>query len=611
MPRLTWSAVGERFYETGIDRGVLYVDNEIGVAWTGLISVTENSSGGEAKPYYLDGIKYLNLSAAEEFEATLNAFSSPSEFAQCDGVASIHNGLFATQQPRKSFGFSYRTRVGNDLDGSDHGYKIHLVYNALSEPSDNAYSTIGESAEPSIFSWQISTLPPGLTGYKPTAHFVIDSRRTPKGLMAHIEDLLYGSIANSPRLLPPQELLDLVKSEGPIIRTNLFTNPSFRNLVSYSTEIRRNLVPNPKFSIDLSKWRSGGSTLTHLTEQEWAISGYAARMVHTTGNPFSYMEDVVPSTPGQNISASVRARSDNGAYARVSILYRNAANSVIYTAHGNLKLLPSTSIEVLTVENVITPSDAVGFQIWVYGRLSDGSVPSDNSGLSIDFSEVIAEVSPAIGTYFDGDTVDNNGLFYEWTGAENASASRAIGYKPYGIGNNDPVFFRSWAEEDSTNNKILNVIVSPTNTSPGAPFLYMLPRIPANSGENITFSFEAESYGDVNDRGITLILYPVTSDGTLLSADATSVTKALTEDWSKYEITITAPDQTVSLAPYLYPSSLTWRKIIDGVRLRKFLVEKSSKAEPFFDGDTPDLAGYFYSWDGTPNASESVLRSWH
>lgn len=208
MARLTWNAFGERFYETGVDRGVLYVDG-IGVAWTGLISVSETPSGGEARPYYLDGIKFLNLSAAEEFEATLSALNSPSQFGPCDGMSSVSNGLFVTQQPRKSFGLSYRTKLGNDTDGSDHAYKIHLIYNALAAPSGRSNNTQGDSVSPVIFNWSITTLPPSMTGYRPTAHLTIDSRTTSPALLSDVEDILYGDDSGAASLPSAQTLIDM------------------------------------------------------------------------------------------------------------------------------------------------------------------------------------------------------------------------------------------------------------------------------------------------------------------------------------------------------------------------------------------------------------------
>lgn len=211
MTRLEWATIGERFYETGIDRGVLYVGSA-GYAWPGLISVSESHSGGEAKPYYLDGIKFLNLSKGEEFEATIEAYTYPEAFGQCDGTLSVANGLFARQQRRKSFDFSYRTRIGNDVDGVDHGYKIHLVYNALAEPSDNQFQTLSDSIEPLNFSWHVTTKPSLVNNFRPSAHFVIDSRETPAFLLNSIERILYGDENDDPRLPSAGELAFLFTS---------------------------------------------------------------------------------------------------------------------------------------------------------------------------------------------------------------------------------------------------------------------------------------------------------------------------------------------------------------------------------------------------------------
>lgn len=211
MTQLDWNATGERFYETGIDHGVLYI-GETGYAWPGLTSVSESSSGGEAKGYYQDGVKYLNLASTEEYEATVEAYTYPEEFGQCDGTYSVGNGLFARQQRRKSFGFSYRTKIGNDLDGVDHGYKIHLVYDALVEPSNSQYQTLSDSIELLNFSWHVTTKPSLLDRFKPTAHFVIDSRETPEALLGLIEGILYGTEQASSRLPSAGELAFLFTS---------------------------------------------------------------------------------------------------------------------------------------------------------------------------------------------------------------------------------------------------------------------------------------------------------------------------------------------------------------------------------------------------------------
>lgn len=206
MSRLNWNSMGERFYETGIDRGVLYI-SRLGFAWPGIISVSESPNGGEARPRYLDGVKYSNIASAEEFEATINAFYSPPQFGPCDGTVAVHNGLFVTQQPRKPFDLSYRTKLGNDVDGVDHAYKIHLVYNALAAPTERNYSTLSDSVEVSSLSWDITTLAPMLTGLRPTAHFVINSRTTDPDILSLIEDVLYGNDTLNARLPTVEELM--------------------------------------------------------------------------------------------------------------------------------------------------------------------------------------------------------------------------------------------------------------------------------------------------------------------------------------------------------------------------------------------------------------------
>ena len=207
MPRLTWNSSGERFYESGVDRGVLYLPSQAGVPWLGLISVTESPSGGDPKAFYLDGLKYVNIASAEEFEATINAFSAPVEFGPCDGNVSIQNGLIATQQPRQSFGLSYRSKIGTDTEGPESGYKIHLVYNALAGPSERTNKTFTRSPDPSEYSWKITTLPPSITGYKPTAHLVVDSRYTDPEVLSAVEDALYGTDMDAAALPTPDDVI--------------------------------------------------------------------------------------------------------------------------------------------------------------------------------------------------------------------------------------------------------------------------------------------------------------------------------------------------------------------------------------------------------------------
>ena len=210
MPKLTWDASGERLYETGVKQGVLYVmDSNVygnGVAWNGLTAITESPSGAESTPLYADDIKYLDLRSTEEFGATIEAYTYPDEFAACDGSASLADGVSIGQQARKMFGLCYRTTVGNDTDGTDHGYKLHLIYGATASPSEKVYETINDSPEAITFSWEITTTPVSVTGFKPTASITIDSTKADPTCLAALEEKLYGGASTEPTLPLPDEV---------------------------------------------------------------------------------------------------------------------------------------------------------------------------------------------------------------------------------------------------------------------------------------------------------------------------------------------------------------------------------------------------------------------
>ena len=222
MSKLVWDATGERFYETGVRNGVLYVQEAgtypKGVVWNGLTAVTESPSGAEATPLYADDIKYLNLMSNEEFGATIEAYTYPDEFAVCNGEAELAAGVNIGQQARKTFGMCYRTVVGNDVDSNDHGYKLHMIYGALASPSERAYATINDSPEAITFSWEISTTPVNVTGFKPTAYISIDSRKADKAKLEALEAILYGSEESEARLPLPDEIATLMKdaAEDPV-----------------------------------------------------------------------------------------------------------------------------------------------------------------------------------------------------------------------------------------------------------------------------------------------------------------------------------------------------------------------------------------------------------
>lgn len=213
MSKLVWDQTGEKLYETGVKQGALYVMNEgvygTGVAWNGLTAVTESPSGAEATPLYADNIKYLNLVSAEEFGSTIEAYTFPDEFMECDGSAEIATGVTIGQQPRKTFGMAYKTILGNDTEGEQFGYKLHIIYGALAAPSEKAYATINDSPEAITFSWEVTTTPVNVAGHKPTATLVIDSTKVDAAKLAELEGKLYGGTEPA-KLLLPDEIVALI-----------------------------------------------------------------------------------------------------------------------------------------------------------------------------------------------------------------------------------------------------------------------------------------------------------------------------------------------------------------------------------------------------------------
>lgn len=224
MPRLSWDEVGQRLYETGVDRGVLYLFNPLtglydsGFAWNGLVSVSESPSGAEVSPQYADNIKYLELVSAEELGGTIEAFTYPDEFAECDGSVEPEPGVFLGQQARRRFGLVYRTKLGNDSVGDDYGYKLHLIYGARANPAERAYTTVNDSPEALTFSWEITTSPVSVTGHKPVSQLTVVSTDVLPADLTELENILYGTESTDggvtpgtdPRLPLPDEVLSLM-----------------------------------------------------------------------------------------------------------------------------------------------------------------------------------------------------------------------------------------------------------------------------------------------------------------------------------------------------------------------------------------------------------------
>ena len=226
MAKIVWDKTGEHFYETGVKNCVLYIPTEgvysKGVAWNGITAITESPSGAEATALYADDIKYLNLYSVEEFGATIEAYTYPDEFAECDGSAELVAGVKIGQQARKPFGLCYRTTIGNDTDGNNHGYKLHIIYGAMASPSEKSYNTINDSPEAVTFSWELTTTPVNVAGAKPTASITIDSTKVDEQKLAALEEVLYGKDgtgsdhtgAAEPRLPLPDEIKTIMTAAG-------------------------------------------------------------------------------------------------------------------------------------------------------------------------------------------------------------------------------------------------------------------------------------------------------------------------------------------------------------------------------------------------------------
>ena len=215
MSKIVWDAIGDHTFETGVRNGVLYLKDaqgaySNGVAWNGLTSVSESPEGAEPTDLYADDIKYLSLMSAENFKATIEAYTYPVEFEECDGSATIATGVVIGQQTRKPFGLCYRTAIGNDTDGNEHGYKLHIIYGCQASPSEKQYSTINDSPEAVTFSWEVNTTPVNVTGKKPAATLIIDSTKADKSKLTALEAILYGSEEKEPRLPLPDEIATLM-----------------------------------------------------------------------------------------------------------------------------------------------------------------------------------------------------------------------------------------------------------------------------------------------------------------------------------------------------------------------------------------------------------------
>ena len=596
MSRLTWGALTERFFETGVDRGVLYVGVSAGVPWNGLVSVSESPTGGEPKPAYIDGHKFRNIASSEEFEATLEAFTAPKEFAPCDGSVSIQNGLIATQQPRRAFGLSYRTKVGNAVDGVDHAYKIHLVYNSLAAPAQRINTTLSDSQGLNALSWSLTTLPPSLTGYKPTAHWIIDSRTTPRGLLLAIENMLYGTSAAAARMPLVSELVTLFKSEGPIVRTNLCTNPNMEAAGALVTT-RTNLIANPSAEIDAIGWGNLGwavsrdITTFYTGAACFKVTSAAVAAIGTT----CFSDYALGLVAGEICTMSMWVKSPTARTVGARIQWDNAA--------GTAAIGASDSASILLVPNVwtrisVTAACMAGSDKARAILLSDSTTIGD----VVYFDAVLFEKSPTLNPYFDGSTAAGD-FTYAWSGIANASTSlqkapSVAGWSTAGIAHRDMTTFSKGAAsvKVSTPTAIVGYVFQDTIAASAAP------------GDVWTLSADIKTAG-TNGASWIIVIQAWNAVGGFLVQYQTALPFTVST-WTRFSVTTTAlPAGTDRIR--CFPVWNTTQVAGDIIFADAVLIEKSATAGPYFDGSTPDADKNFYSWAGVADASVSNLNSWN
>lgn len=600
MTRLSWGSVGERYFETGVDRGVLYNSSGVGVPWNGLVSINETPTGGEPVPYYLDGHKYLNLAASEEFELSLTAFSSPREFDECDGTTSIALGLFVTQQPRKSFGLCYRTAIGNDVDGVEHGYKLHLVYNALAGSADRDIQTFSDSTEPSTFTWAITTLPPTLSGHKSTAHLVIDSRMTPPKLMAIVEAMLYGDDNTEARLPSPQELSDLFNLPGLVIATNRIKNPSFEKSEGL-IEVRRNFIKNPMFRNNNAGWQANsaalfvGEGLVDIPESATiALLPVASDFVTVTEGEtwtISFTISIDADRPPFNLQLSAQA------------LLANEGGTSTIALGSQVEVVPGSS-RIFTVTAVI-PTGVIGIRgVFLLSSIA-------RPGRRLKMSNAMVEKQKRLLPYFDGDTEDANGNVYTWVGAANATDSIQRLPGVFGVASNfgKAVQSSEWSSSGFGHSVRMipigtnqTTFVNPDNSTDGLMKLGMV------AGKTYTFLAKcrlSESLAGLLHANSRRMVLQYLADGMqyVMSNQPPNLAGVY-----QHRIVVTLPENTIAASIQMFNGAIEGN---GDIWWDDFLCVEGVYTGPYFDGDTQGSPGHAYAWLDEPHDSESVYTSWY
>lgn len=644
MTRLIWNKAGERFYEVGVDRGVLF-NKGSGTQWNGLINVTEKVAGGEPKPYYIDGVKYRNEAEVEEFEASIEAFTYPDAFAELDGVSTAGDGLSFGLQPRKEFGLTYRTMIGNDLN-PEFGYKVHLIYNALATPTERSNSTLSTSMDPNTFSWDLTARPIWIPGRKPTAHLIIDSTKVDRDLLNYVEGYLYGSSGIAPRLPSPYDLVMLFGSWealglsqplnflGELVPanawiTNLYPNPSFETAnggynrrVNYVTnpgmipggvatvDIRTNLAINPSSEVNSSTWSvwsgtSGTAGLSRLTDGGFVGTSYhraSWTVAQSAGGAdiqggLKVGQSLAPTA--KSFSMYVRSNKQQRVIPIVEVFDNvTPPNGVKTQIRGTAVVLEPGVWTRLTQPNLTLPANTLRVEYNVYAIVGTG-FSAWQIGDTLDADAVLIEDSMFVDEYFDGSYGAAGDYTYVWSGTAHASSSiqRALSLTaPYSKDSgtaNGPIFASTQQAKFGTTS--LKCIAATASGDVG--FAYSVP--PSNLTVGVVYtvswwvysvsartaSFDCTRSAEGNNRGLTNIPAGV---------------------WTEVRGTFTMNAGTNIAVPFWLHHKAGPLAAGEAIYVDGFMIYDGAIPLPYFDGSTPDTGTFDYAWAGAVNGSNSL-----
>lgn len=659
MTRLTWGAPGERRFETGVDRGVLYFDNTAH-AWNGLISVEESPQGGSAQGYYYDGVKYASLIGPEEFQASVTAVTVPEVFDEIDGRKAIAPGFYAGEQPRRAFDFIYRSKIGSDTKGVDAGYKIHIIYNALAEATSKTYTTMSDQTAPMEVSWTLTTMPPKAAGYKPTAHFVIDATKMEQSLVSVLEGILYGGEGVTPRLPQPQELLNMfgswisIEPDLPIVflgkkvRTiklveNMIANPTFSrvNPTSTSNQVERtNLFTNPT-AMDGEQWTaSNGVGSTHSgSGLPYGLPDTFRRVTANSSSPTGFYSVVGTSVmlPGKTYTISRYVRSSSRRTIRIGCDFSKNGVPLPTQSGEPVTLMPGVWTRahgVVTVPIGATAANPVGYAGLVSGY-------PGGAGDTIDQTGQLIELGNQLYPYFDGTNCALYGASVSWLGALRKSQSK---FTAGGVGlwwdlGFNPSFEIPGVEYNYKINRALNPRVNIGNeweaagsATPGATGS----RVTMVSGLEdlgISAAFRAKANGSVawlrarNNRmipitpgeNIPISMYVRSSKAqqvrlhsfwyngmTYVSEIGNTNVSIPAMTWTRLEGTITAPASGIDgLRVSIMTSGSQAVALDDYIDVVALLVGESG---PYFDGEYSPDPDFKPMYEGDPTTTRSILK---